>query len=128
MVRVKTEGGERGVGAAGKRTRRKWSVAEKIRIVQEAERTGAVSEIARRHGAHASMLTRWRSQYRAEQLGTHGAASAAARLMRVQVRRDEPTTSRPVREPTPAITAAGAIEVQLERTDGVFLAATQRKL
>lgn len=114
MVRVKTGGGERGVGAAGKRTRRKWSVAEKIRIVQEAERTGAaVSEIARRHGAHTSMLTRWRSQYRAEQLGAHGAASAAARLMRVQVRRDEPTTSRPVREPTPATTAAGAIEVQL---------------
>ena len=73
MARIKTEGGGRRVGAAGKRGRRKWSVGEKARIVQEVERTGAaVSEIARRHGAHTSMLMRWRAQYRAGQLGANG--------------------------------------------------------
>ena len=66
MVRIKAEVSERGVGAAGKRTRRKWSAAEKVRMVQEAQQTDeAVSEIARRHGVHVSMVTRWRAQYRA---------------------------------------------------------------
>ena len=99
MARIKAEGSERRVGAAGKRGRRKWSVAEKVQIVQEVERTGtAVSEIARRHGAHTSMLTRWRAQYRAGQLGTNDAASAAACLVPVRVIRDTPRSSQPTRE------------------------------
>jgi transposase-like protein len=74
MARIQAKGGERRVGAAGKRRRRKWSVGEKMRIVQELERSGAaVSEVARRHGAHTSMLTRWRAQHRAGQLCTVGA-------------------------------------------------------
>ena len=115
MARIQASGGERRVGAAGKRGRRKWSVGEKVRIVQEVERTGAaVSEIARRHGAHTSMLTRWRAQYRAGQLGTNGAASAAACLVPVRVRRDAPRLPvRPTREPALTVNAAGAIEVQL---------------
>ena len=114
MARIKAEGGERRVGAAGERGRRKWLVDEKVRIVQELERTGAaVSEIARRHGAHTSMLTRWRTQYRAGQLGTDGAGSAAACLVPVRVMHDAPRSSRPAREPVPAMGGAGAIEVQL---------------
>ena len=111
MARIKAEGGERRIGAAGKRGRRKWSVAEKARVVQELERSGAaVSEVARRHGAHTSMLTRWRAQHRAGQLG---AGSAAACLVPVQMVRDTPRSSRPAREPAPAVSTAGAIEVQL---------------
>ncbi|MGB6485975.1 MAG: transposase [Steroidobacteraceae bacterium] len=114
MARIKAEGGERRVGAAGKRGRRKWSVGEKVRIVQELERTeAAVSEIARRHGAHTSMLTRWRAQHRAGQLGADGAARAAACLVPVRVMRDAPRPLRPAREPAPAVSMAGAIEVQL---------------
>ena len=114
MARIKAADGERRVGAAGKRGRRKWSAGEKVRIVQELERTGsAVSEIARRHGAHTSMLTRWRAQYRAGQLGTKGARSAAACLVPVRMVRDAPRSSRPAREPAPAVSSAGAIEVQL---------------
>ena len=83
-------------------------------MVQELERTGAaVSEVARRHGAHTSMLTRWRAQYRAGQLGTHRPVSAGARLVPVRVMRDEPPSSRQARKPEPAVIAAGAIEVQL---------------
>ena len=114
MARIKTEGGERLVGPAGKRTRRKWSVAEKVRIVQEVERTGAaVRPIAQRHGAHTSMLTRWRAQYRAGQLGVPVPVDSGARLVPVRVMRDAPRPSRPAREPGPAVSAAGAIEVQL---------------
>ena len=91
MTRIKAEGGERQIGPAGKRTRREWPVAEKIRMVQEVERTGAtVREVARGHGAHTSMLTRWRAQYRAGQLDTPGPVNKGARLVPVRVMRDEP--------------------------------------
>ena len=114
MARMKAERGEGRVGAAGKRRRRKWSVGEKVRIVQELERTGtAVSAVARRHGAHTSMLTRWRAQYRAGQLGANGAVSAAACLVPVRMMRDPPQSSRPAREPAPAVSTTAAIEVQL---------------
>lgn len=114
MARIKAAGGAQRVGTAGKRGRRKWTMGEKVRIVQEFERTGAaVTEVAQRHGAHTSMLTRWRRQYRAGQLGTEGAASAAACLVPVRVMRDARRSWRPAREPAPAVSATGAIEVQL---------------
>ena len=99
-------------------------MAEKARIVQEVERTGAaVSEIAGRHGAHTSMLTRWRAQYRAGELGTRG-GSAAARLVPVRVVRDEPRSSRSDREPASSVNAAGAIEVQLASGQRVCIRGT----
>jgi len=119
MARIKAERGERPVGGAGKRGRRKWSVGEKVRIVQELERTeAAVSAVARRHGAHTSMLTRWRTQYRAGQLGTNGARSAAACLVPVRVMRDEPMSLRPAREPAPAGNVAGAGGIEVELSSG----------
>ncbi|MDX2288919.1 MAG: transposase [Hyphomicrobiaceae bacterium] len=42
-------------------TRRKWSAAEKRSIVAEIEAAGgSVSEVARKHGVHTSLLFRWR--------------------------------------------------------------------
>jgi len=100
-------------------------VAEKVRVVQELERSGAaVSEVARRHGAHTSMLTRWRAQYRARQLGTDGAASAAACLVPVRVMRDTPRPLRTAREPALAVSTAGAIEVQLASGQQVCIRGT----
>ena len=125
MARIQASGGERRVGAAGKRGRRKWSVAEKVRVVRELERSGAaVSEVARRHGAHTSMLTRWRAQHRAGQLGTDGAGSAAACLVPVRMLRDTPRPSRPAREPAPAASTAGTIEVQLASGQQVCIRGT----
>lgn len=100
-------------------------MAEKVRVVQELERSGAaVSEVARRHGAHTSMLTRWCRQYRAGQLGTEGAASAAACLVPVRILRDTPRPSRPAREPAPAVSTAGAIEVRLASGQQVCIRGT----
>jgi transposase-like protein len=100
-------------------------VAEKVRVVQELERSGAaVSKVARRHGAHTSMLTRWRAQYQAGQLGTDSAASAAACLVPVRMLRDTPRPSRPAREPAPAVSTAGAIEVQLASGQQVCIRGT----
>ena len=42
-------------------TRRKWSAAEKRAIVAEIDVAGgSVSEVARKHGVHTSLLFRWR--------------------------------------------------------------------
>ena len=100
-------------------------MGEKVRSVQDVERTGAaVSEIARSHGAHTSMLTRWRAQYRAGQLGANGAVSAAACLVPVRVVRDAPRSLRVAQEPAPASSTAGAIEVQLANGQQVCIRGT----
>ena len=114
MARIQASGGERRVAAAGRLGRRKWSVAEKVRVVRELERSGAaVREVARRHGAHMSMVKRWRGQYRAGEFGAHRPMSGGARLVPIRVRRDGPRSSRPAPEAAPALSTAGVIEVQL---------------
>jgi len=56
----------------GVAARRRWSVAEKLRIVGELARPGAtVSSVARAHGVHSSLLFKWR---RLAREGTLGAA------------------------------------------------------
>jgi transposase len=48
-----------------RRQRRKFSRAEKMRIVEEAERSnehGAIAAILRREGLYASQLASWREQ------------------------------------------------------------------
>ena len=53
--------GPRGVDAP----RRRWSEAQKRRIVAESYRTGeSVSEVARRYAVHSSVLFRWRRRFR----------------------------------------------------------------
>lgn len=63
-------------GVAG---RRRWSVAEKLRIVGELSRPGAtVSSVARAQGVHSSLLFKWRRLAREGALGpapTDGAFS-----------------------------------------------------
>jgi len=47
--------------------RRRWSTAEKLRLVAAMDEPGAVvSDIARREGVVASLLYRWRRQFAAE--------------------------------------------------------------
>ena len=45
--------------------RRRWSEAQKRRIVAQSYRTGeSVSEVARRYAVHSSVLFRWRRRFR----------------------------------------------------------------
>ncbi len=53
--------------------RRRWSAAEKMRMVEESLKPGAsVSLVARRHGVNPNQLFTWR------RLAAHGALTAAA--------------------------------------------------
>lgn len=54
----------------GVAARRRWSVAEKLRIVGELARPGAtVSSVARAHNVHSSLLFKWRRLAREGALG-----------------------------------------------------------
>ncbi len=56
---------------SGVERRRRWSVADKLRIVAEADKPGAtVAEVARRHEISRSILWAWRKQARAGLLAT----------------------------------------------------------
>ena len=56
---------------SGVERRRRWSVADKLRIVAEADKPGAtVAEVARRHEISRSILWAWRNQARAGRLTT----------------------------------------------------------
>jgi transposase len=78
--------------------RRRWSVAEKQRIVSAALEPGAVaSAVAREAGIHVSQLFRWRQELcrRGEALSTFAAVTVSP----------EPAAA-------PALPASGAIEIE----------------
>ncbi len=51
----------------GPERRRRWSAAEKARIVEESLQAGSgVAEVARRHDVHPNLLHCWRRQARRE--------------------------------------------------------------
>lgn len=73
MTKTKTEGD----GTTSGRRRRRWSRAEKERIVAAAMEPGVIaSAIAREAGIHASQLFRWRQQL-------HGAPQYASLTLEV---------------------------------------------
>ena len=54
----------------GVERRRRWRVEEKLRIVAEVDRPGAIfAEVARRHGLSRGLLWQWRDQVRRGLLG-----------------------------------------------------------
>jgi transposase len=81
--------------------RRRWSRAEKERIVAAALEPGAVaSEVARAAGIHASQLFRWR-----QQLCTHAQVPATFNPIAI--------TSEPEAPMPPLAERAGTIEIEL---------------
>ena len=109
------------IGTEGEQ-RRHWQLEDKLRIVAEAERPGAVqSAVARRHGISRNLLRRWRDQAR------RGVLAAAPAFLPVRVSAPSPT------EPH-GDAASGRIEVVLADgtlirvADNVGLVALQRVL
>ena len=55
---------------SGPERRRRWTTAEKLRIVAESHTPGAIAnEVARRHDIHPHQLHRWRQDVRRGRLG-----------------------------------------------------------
>jgi len=97
------------------RTRRRWSVEEKLRIVLETLEPGiSVPVVARRHSVNANQLFIWRSQHRRGELiaGADGGGRQAT-LVPVQIEQptSEPTEISTRSESTPD--PVGAMEIQL---------------
>ena len=69
---------------SGPERRRRWSAAEKLRMVEESLSAGAiVAEVARRHDVHPNLLHLWRRQAREGSLS--GAGDNGARFVPVAV-------------------------------------------
>jgi len=89
--------------------RRRWSVAEKVRIVEESlsrPRSGAVT--ARRHDISRTLLTRWRKEYREGLLGQERSAAFAPVMIAA-----EPTRAEAWGSPAPEIACADTLEITL---------------
>jgi transposase len=88
--------------------RRRWSDAEKLRIVEESySGHRLVSATARRHGIARSLLTTWRRAYREGRLGH----DAAPEMWPVIVAPEAPPAARP--DVVPVSRPAGAMEIVL---------------
>ena len=60
-----------------RRTRRSWSVEEKIRIARESFATGeTITAVAKRHGIPRNRLSSWRTQLRRGKLAARSSAQA----------------------------------------------------
>ena len=88
-------------------TRRRWSTEQKRAIVDEiAAAGGSVSQVARRHGVHTSLLFRWRRDLRAElDDGAHASPAATPKFLPVRLP--------PPRGETSPTAKSGAIEIVL---------------
>ena len=98
---------------SGPERRRRWTSAEKVRIVEESLAPGAsVAEVARRHDVHPNLLHVWRRQARAgalaraDEQGT--ALGGAGHFASVAVMPELPAFAAPG-----GSAAAGVIEIEL---------------
>ena len=102
----------------GRERRRRWSVADKLRILAECDAPGVqVAEVAARHGVYRSLVFQWRRQARDGLL----VAEPTPEFVPVRVAADrhgeaipEPD---PVPPPPPSPRVTAAIEIELP--DGI---------
>jgi transposase len=87
-------------------TRRRWSAEQKRAIVNEIAARGSVSEVARRHGVHTSLLFRWRRDLLEERdRGVQASPSATPAFLPIRLPPPRAETSSPV--------GSGLIEIAL---------------
>jgi transposase len=95
--------------------RRRWSLEEKVRIVEGSRLPGSsVAAVARRHSVSAQQIYNWRRQYGLGLLGP--ARHGGAQLIEVRVRK------RPVLEAAPARSVAAEGRIEITLADGVRIA------
>jgi transposase len=93
--------------------RRKYSIAEKRRIVEESfQPESSVARVARAHGVNANQVFTWRRLYQRGRLGTNVRPAPVAELLPVAIT-DSP--SAPIPRPAATSMPAGAIHLQLPR-------------
>jgi transposase len=87
---------------SGPERRRRWTTAEKLRIVEESRAPGAsVVEIARRHDVDRNLITLWRRQARTGVLACGPEPKHEGRFAAVSIAPDRPLTA-----------TCGAIEIE----------------
>ena len=95
--------------------RRRYSIAEKRRMVEESFQPGAsVARVARAHGVNANQVFSWRRLYQRGRLGGNTRTAQAVELLPVTVS-DSPTASVPLSAPSPPLASSGMIQLQLPR-------------
>jgi transposase len=95
--------------------RRRYSIAEKRRMVEESFQPGAsVARVARAHGVNANQVFGWRRLYQRGRLGGNTRAAQAVELLPVTV---SDTPAAPVQPPaaTSSSVSPGTIQLQLPR-------------
>ena len=95
-------------------TRRRWTVAEKRRIVEQTLAAGgSVARVARAHGVNANQVFQWRRQYRRGVLGPGNTEAVSLLPVRVTeaLARDAARSSGEPRRRT----ALGMIQVELPK-------------
>jgi len=93
--------------------RRRYSIAEKRRIVEESFQPGSsVARVARAHGINANQVFSWRRLYQRGRLGGNVRPAPAAELLPVTIT-DSPAA--PIPTPTASSIPAGTIQLQLPR-------------
>jgi len=99
----------------GVERRRRWRLEDKLRIVAEAERPGAVlSLVARRHEVSRGLLCQWRDQVRRGVLAT----PQPAVFLPVHVTSSEPRRPEAMLRPAAAVLPAAARPVDAATTPG----------
>jgi transposase len=104
--------------------RRRWTVEQKLALVEEASRPGAaVSAVAGRHGMSPSLIFDWRRQLREGTMpGVVGTASGASTLVPVRVVDERPAPSRPeLRSPARPERSAKAATIEVVLPNGRLL-------
>ena len=105
----------------GVERRRRWSSAEKLRIVAETEQPGAgIAEIARRYEISRGLLWNWRSLVRRGVLRPE----PQAMFVPVQVVSERPTTEPTKRAELPALTGRHAVaddRIEITLPDGTSI-------
>jgi transposase len=79
---------------SGVERRRRWSVADKLRIVAQADEPGSkIAEVARRHEISRSILWTWRKQARAGELTASDPLGFLAVVVDTSIAVDAPITA-----------------------------------